>query len=127
MELNQLAPAIAAEKRKRRNAERCWTTDLLLEREDIWNRLFQAIDGEGPNNKFNSFLRVTRAEFNYLLEKIGPQISKQDTAMRKAITAKQRLCIALRFLASGDSFESLAFLFRIHIADRKRSLLTNNL
>ena len=37
---------------------------------------------------------------------IGEKISKKDTAFRKAI-------LTLRFLASGDSYVSLQYLFRI--------------
>lgn len=52
-------------------------------------------------------------DFEYLLNKISPLISKQDTQLRKAIPARTRLAITLRFLASGDSFESLHFLFKV--------------
>ncbi|XP_053667917.1 uncharacterized protein LOC128718306 [Anopheles marshallii] len=40
----------------------CCTTDLFLEREDVWSQLFQTIDGEGPNNRYNGFLRLNREE-----------------------------------------------------------------
>jgi hypothetical protein len=40
-------------------------------------------------------------------------ISKTDTVMKAAIPARLKLEITLRFLASGDSFSSLALLFRI--------------
>nr|XP_040239447.2 uncharacterized protein LOC120959835 isoform X2 [Anopheles coluzzii] len=128
MEINQLLPTLAAEVatlmlilieeegeelQQEENARRCWMTDLFLERESVWTRLFRAIDGEGPNNRLESFLRVNREEFYYLLNRIGPKIERQDTTMRPSICPKQRLCIGLRFLASGDSYESLAFLFRV--------------
>ncbi|XP_041785629.1 uncharacterized protein LOC121600925 [Anopheles merus] len=128
MEINQLLPTLAAEVatlmlilieeedeelQQEENARHCWMTDLFLERESDWTRLFRAIDGEGPNNRLESFLRVNREEFYYLLNRIGPKIERQDTTMRPSICPKQRLCIGLRFLASGDSYESLAFLFRV--------------
>lgn len=52
-------------------------------------------------------------EFDYLLDLISPLIQKKDTVMRKAITPFERLCVTLRFLATGDSYKSLMYLFRI--------------
>ncbi|KAL7637993.1 UNVERIFIED_CONTAM: hypothetical protein RMT77_011606 [Armadillidium vulgare] len=49
-------------------------------------------------------------DFEYLLQKISPYIAKKDTRWRKAIPAKERLAITLRFLATGDSFRSLHYL-----------------
>lgn len=52
-------------------------------------------------------------DFEYLLNMIGPAIQKTDTKFRKAISVKERLSITLRFLASGDSFTSLQYVFRV--------------
>nr|CAH7742525.1 unnamed protein product [Callosobruchus chinensis] len=52
-------------------------------------------------------------DFNYLLKKVSPIISKCYTNYRYAIPAKVRLLLTLRFLASGDSYESLKFLIKI--------------
>ena len=56
---------------------------------------------------------MSAADFEFLLQKIGPFIHKQDTSMRKAIPIEQRLAVTLRFLASGDSFVSLEYTFKI--------------
>jgi hypothetical protein len=50
---------------------------------------------------------------NFIINLIGEKISKKDTAFRKAISVQERLGLALRFLASGDSYISLQFLFKI--------------
>lgn len=55
---------------------------------------------------------MSSTDFEYLLSKVKP-ISKQDIQLRDAIPAKIRLAITLRLLASGDSFESLHYLFMI--------------
>ncbi|KAJ8728814.1 hypothetical protein PYW07_006510 [Mythimna separata] len=55
---------------------------------------------------------MSAADFEYLLNKIGPFIAKQDTNMRKCIPIQERLAVTLRFLATGDKFSSLAYLFK---------------
>ncbi|GFU52760.1 putative nuclease HARBI1 [Trichonephila clavipes] len=41
------------------------------------------------------------------------KLSKQDTTMRMAIPVTTKLEITLRYLATGDSFKSLEYLFRV--------------
>lgn len=53
------------------------------------------------------------SDFEYLLNLIGHKIKKRDTTYRKAISVEERLSITLRFLASGDSYTSLQYLFRV--------------
>ena len=66
-----------------------------------------------PSGKFENFCRMSASDFEFLLSMIGPNISKKDTNWRKCIQAQERLAITLRFLASGDTFRSLDFLFKI--------------
>lgn len=66
-----------------------------------------------PSGKFENFCRMSAEDFEYLLSNIAPKIAKQDTNMRQAIAANDRLAVTLRFLATGDSFTSLAYLFKI--------------
>ena len=51
--------------------------------------------------------------FKHLLSLVRPMIEKEDTNMRKAIPAAERLALTLCFLATGDSQQSLSFSFRI--------------
>ena len=51
--------------------------------------------------------------FKYLLNVVGPTISKEDTRFRKAIPSAERLCLTLHYLAYGGSQQSFSFSFRI--------------
>lgn len=66
-----------------------------------------------PSPEFQNFSRISREDFQYLLDSIGPRISKCDSNWRKSIPALERLAVTLRFLATGDSFKSLHYLFKI--------------
>lgn len=72
---------------------------------------FQSVDEQ--KHLYRNFFRMDEANFNELLDLVAPTITKEDTVMRKSIPAAERLALTLRFLATGDSFRSLAFLFRV--------------
>ncbi|XP_068102756.1 putative nuclease HARBI1 [Hyperolius riggenbachi] len=64
---------------------------------------------ENNPDDFRNYMRMSDANFHELLERIGPKITKQDTVMRTAITAEQRLSVTLRYLATGRSYADLKF------------------
>nr|CAI5851466.1 unnamed protein product [Callosobruchus analis] len=53
-----------------------------------------------PSGRLENFLRI------------GTFDREKDTHLRKAIPVRERFCVALRFFASGESFESLSYLFK---------------
>uniref|UniRef100_A0A3B1IG47 Zgc:194221 n=1 Tax=Astyanax mexicanus TaxID=7994 RepID=A0A3B1IG47_ASTMX len=58
------------------------------------------------DDRFQRYFRLDRNQFDSLLGKVGPRISRMDTNYRKAICASQRLAVCLRFLATGDSLHN---------------------
>jgi hypothetical protein len=66
-----------------------------------------------PSGRFENFCRMSAPVFENLLSRIGPLIAKKDTNMRKCVPTQERLAIALRFFATGDSFASLSYLFKL--------------
>ena len=56
---------------------------------------------------------MDRIHFNYLVEKLYPYLVKEDTAMRESIKPAEQRCLFLRYVASGESFRSLEYQFRI--------------
>jgi len=64
---------------------------------------------------FHQYFRVTRQLFHYVLPKIEADLGTESTTwVPQPINAHQKLCITLRYLATGESFRSLAFQYRVH-------------
>nr|CAH7732633.1 unnamed protein product [Callosobruchus chinensis] len=55
---------------------------------------------------------MSATDFEFFINQIGHRIAKMDTNMRKCIPVQERLAVPLRFLASGDSYASLSYLFK---------------
>ncbi|XP_075985597.1 uncharacterized protein LOC142982798 [Anticarsia gemmatalis] len=65
------------------------------------------------DGSFENFTRMSRTDFEILLNMVGPAIVKQDTKFRKSIDPHIRLAVTLRYLATGDSYGSLSYTFRV--------------
>ncbi|CAH1379850.1 unnamed protein product [Tenebrio molitor] len=56
---------------------------------------------------------MTKENFQDILNKIKSEITKQNTTFREAISPVEKLTVYLRFLATGDSFRTIAFSYRL--------------
>ena len=52
-------------------------------------------------------------QFLYLVDQMKEGLQKQDTPLRECITPEELTCVVLRFFATGETFRSLEFQFRI--------------
>lgn len=99
------------------NRRSVWVRDWLEKRETdgaYAKLLIELRNGDSGEQKlFRDFMRMTHADFDYLLQLVKPLIEKSDTQMRNAISAGERLALTLHYLATGQSFRSLQFIFRI--------------
>uniref|UniRef100_A0A6P7FGA1 Protein ALP1-like n=2 Tax=Diabrotica virgifera virgifera TaxID=50390 RepID=A0A6P7FGA1_DIAVI len=109
---------ILSKKKKRKH--KYWVRPSLIGRNthggiELINALRKddLLAGRIEDGQIRNFLRMTDSDFEWLLNLVGPKITKNDTNFRKAITPTERLLITLRFLATGDSYTSLMHLFRI--------------
>ncbi|KAE8737667.1 hypothetical protein FOCC_FOCC016865 [Frankliniella occidentalis] len=98
---------------KRRMKRRWWVRPIFADRKmaGAWFSLIPVMKEFDAEVYFN-FLRMTPDSFDWLLELIGPVISK-SCDRREVISAGERLAITLRYMASGDSQVSLSYLFRV--------------
>jgi hypothetical protein len=104
-----------ARRKHRRNAPRkYWSRPWLLRRTMYgqYEHLMQEMAREDKPG-FKNFQRVDPELFQELLERVGPRIQHQDTFMRKALEPGLRLAITLRYIATGDSYKSLEYGFRV--------------
>lgn len=101
------------EKKKNRQKRKLWVRDIYLKREShgLYNNLLAEIKLSHPTLFFN-FTRMSASSFDLLLSLCGQYLLKRSP--REAIKPEVRLIITLRFLATGDSYPSLGYAFRIH-------------
>ncbi|XP_061578688.1 uncharacterized protein LOC133444800 [Cololabis saira] len=104
---------ICSEQERKRKRQRAWVRAWIGGRGQqglsVLQRELQMDDRSG----FRELLRMTAEEFDFLLGKVEHLIRKRDTKMRLAISARERLSLTLRFLATGETFQSLRFQYRI--------------
>ena len=62
---------------------------------------------------FVGYLRMEPAMFHELVQRLTPRLTKQTTNYRKPLCPGIKIAITLRFLATGNSYRSLAFSFRV--------------
>ena len=70
------------------------------------------VKGENPL-VYRNILRLNCTHFDDLLEMVHGMLKKDDTKVRITILVATKLEIRLRYLATGDSFKSLEYFFRI--------------
>ena len=91
-----------------------WTYKWVKDRPQFgqYENLMNELEAEHPA-MYKNFQRVTPDMFMEILERVERRIQRQDTFWRKALPAGLKLAVTLRYLASGDSYKSLAFAFRV--------------
>lgn len=82
-----------------------WAKDSIGRRDDLGasSTLVHELSVEDPV-AYKKQLRISDQQFDELLHIIELQITKRDTVMRNAITPRQKLEVALGYLASGNRF-----------------------
>lgn len=119
-EYNEYVEQQRRQRRPRTSWVRTWLTPERRLAVGHYHQLMQELRLDDQASFYN-FLRITPPMFDELLQRILPLIEKQDTNYRKALEPGMKLAITLRHLASGDSYVTLQYEFRV--AKNKISLL----
>jgi hypothetical protein len=108
---NEELREIVKEKRRKRGRQcRNW----IARRESLGtsNCLFRELSSGDPED-YRKYVTMSVEKFDELFRLVESYISKTNTVMKAAISARLKLEVTLRFLATRDSFSSFALLFRI--------------
>lgn len=65
---------------------RFWRSKLSIDNENRWANLLNSMKSDVHSFHFQNFTRMSSADFEKIIDLIGPKIIKQDTNMRPAIT-----------------------------------------
>lgn len=97
-----------------KNRRTIWTKNWISRRqqERFYSKLLVELRTEEPD-MYRNFLRMNAEQFDHLLTLEAPLIQKADTIMRRSISPGERLTLTLRYLATGENFRSLQYIFRI--------------
>lgn len=111
---NVLKEKIIRQKKKKRNMRRYWIRPWIAKRNTLGasQGLLKELETEDPEC-YRNHLRMDDTHFEELLKKIEPMIQKKDTNMRQSLSARLKLQVVLRFLATGDNYSSLSALYRV--------------
>ncbi|PIO28599.1 hypothetical protein AB205_0075300 [Aquarana catesbeiana] len=108
--LRVLAVTLARSRNSRSSGMRSiWAKTWLLIRDQFSHMpLLRELQENNPND-YRNYLRMMDSCFQQLLSLLSPYIIKQDTCMRAAIPAEQRLIATLHYLATGRSLQDIKF------------------
>ena len=101
-------------RRKCRRQRRRWWVKPWIRRHVLFGQyhtLMMEINRECQGD-FVNYMRMQTAMFHELLQRITPRIQK-STRYRKPLEPGLKLATALRYLASGNSYKSQQYFFRV--------------
>ena len=102
---------MAGRQRRRRSV---WIREWIRRRSQfgVYEQLMEELRLEDVVS-FKNFLRIDPAMFRELVDRLTPRLQKRDTWYREAHPVGLKVAITLRHLATGDSYHSLMYSFRV--------------
>ena len=74
---------------------------------------FQRTLTQQHSQDLKDYIRLDKSHFDHLVDKLSTRLLKDDTQMRESIKPDEMCYLTLHYLASGETFRSLAFQFRV--------------
>ena len=104
LDSSQNRPTRKRKRRKERSPRSVWVKPWVGKRSELgaFDQLMVELANEDIPG-YIGFQRMAPKVFNKLLNKVGPLIVRQKTALRHPISPGVRLAITLRYLATGKS------------------------
>ena len=103
-------------KRQKRQPKRrqCWVMPYLQRRVErgYYNTIMRELSTENPE-LYRNFTRINEALFDEIVLHVTPRIKRQMTYRRRPIEPGLRVAITLRYLATRETYWSLAYQFRV--------------
>ena len=109
-----ITAAIEVRKRRRQRMRRrsCWMREIFVKRKNEGTDAILIPKLLSDSVHFRNFFRMSKDTFSYLLQLLEPQLrTRKDTKLRRCISAKERLGVTLRFLATGELYTLLILYF----------------
>ncbi|XP_072254366.1 uncharacterized protein [Pyxicephalus adspersus] len=100
-------------KRRRETVRNYWVHPLTSQRFSKGQFHLRYGDLRKCPKRFFNYFKMSIGTFDELLEYLRPALIRSDTQMRLAISPEERLCVTIKYLATGHSFTSLHFRFLI--------------
>ena len=112
-----LAAAVVVEVLRRKKARKkgsvwvkCWLAER--DRKGAYNNIISELK-LNDREHYRRYLRMDIAAFEELVKLVTPTLQKKCTRLRKPLSVEEKLACTLRFLATGESYSSLQYQFRI--------------
>ena len=111
-----IAGAVEAHRRRRRRRS-VWVKSWIMERLvcGAYNKLFN--DLLNTDETFRNFVLMDLPAFEELLSPVEFALSKNRTRLRQPIAARERLCVVMRYLATGRLKRNNEHWFITFVAD----------
>ena len=102
------------ENQSKRKIKQCWVRSWILERKakGSFHQLFPELAAQ-DTLAFESYMRMDFEHFSKIVDLLSERLHRKDTVMRECVKPAEMCCLAIRYLATGESFHSLEFQFRM--------------
>ena len=92
---------------------RLWAHERRLQQPGFFDR---NLVGSFNAREFKGRMRMDVSTFEYWCSTLAPTLRRQDTNMRSAIPVKVKVAVSISRLATGNSMQSIADLYRIGLS-----------